>query len=223
MWVSEFHGGIGGIVHPSGMWIGEQDFYNKLTFDMFEVENGPWKGIGVKTSIIDYTPKLKGLQMTLNCLTLPNAPLLLIQQKVTNHSKVPRICYIDVGTCINVSKSSKDKSYYTSTDGEILSLSMQEYASRSWMDKKKYNKWVAFKKDRSKNYIGLVTLTSKYADDTYAYTPNLSFMRLGRDTSKVTIQPEETITLYDLFIITDDLSNVEPFTQSNALDLLEDK
>jgi ribosomal protein S18 acetylase RimI-like enzyme len=223
MWVSEFHGGIGGIVHPSGMWIGEQDFYNKLTFDMFEVTNGPWKGIGVKTSIIDYTPALKGIQMSLNCLTLPNSPLVLIQQRVTNHSKVPRRCYIDMGTSINVSKSSKDKSYYTSTEGEILTLSMHEYESRSWRDKKKNNKWVAYKKHGSKNYIGLVTLASNYGNDTYAYTPNLSFMRLGRDVGNLTIKPGETVTLYDMFVITDDLANIEPFTESNILDLLEDK
>jgi hypothetical protein len=222
MWFSEFHGGMSSIIHPSDMWIGEEKFY-ELTFDVSEVTNGQWKGIAVKTSIIDYTPSLKGLQMTTSYLTLPNTPLILVQQKITNHSQLPRVCYLAVRASPNVSKSTKDKSYYTSTTGEILSLSMQDFESRSWRDKKKYNKWVAYKKDGSKNYIGLVTLTSKYADDTFAYTPNLSFMNLGRDSVKVTIESEETINIYDLFIITDDLANIEPFSQSNVLDLLEDK
>jgi hypothetical protein len=100
---------------------------------------------------------------------------------------------------------------------------MQDYESRSWRDKQKYNKWVAYKKDGSKNYIGLVTLRSKYADNTFAYTPNLTFMSLGRDSNKVIIESEETINIYDLFIITDDIANIEPFSQSNILDLLEDK
>jgi hypothetical protein len=48
-------------------------------------------------------------------------------------------------------------------------------------------------------------------------------MSLGRDSEKVTIEPEETINIYDLFIITDDIANIEPFSQSNVLDLLEEK
>lgn len=223
MWFNEFHGGIGGIIYPFGFHLGEEEFYNKLTFDMFEVRNGQWKGIGVKTSIIDYTPRLKGLQMTLNCLTLPDAPFILVQQKITNHSNVPRTCNIDMGTSLNVSKSSKDQYYFPSVNGEIITLSMHEYESRSWMDKKKYNKWTAFKKADNKYFIGLVSMSSKYASDVYTYSPNLTFSRVGRDITKLTIQPEETITLYDLFLITDDLASIEPFTQNNILDLLEEK
>ena len=74
------------------------------------IQKGLWKGLSFKSEILEYSSKLKGLQVTNNFLTLPDSPMVLFQQVVENHSEAPRTfmienfanCYAKVVTDVNM-------------------------------------------------------------------------------------------------------------------------
>ncbi len=217
LWFNEFYGGIGSIIRPQHSL--DMVEYNKLKFQSFEVEYKLWKGIGFRSDIINYSPKIRGLQVSTKYLTLPDAPFLLVQQEITNHSGVNRNFFTQIEGTINTSKSNKDR-YYINSNNKIATYQLQQWESKIWIEKDPFTKWAAYYKKGNKFMLAAVLSSVKQGESIRLYAPNLSIAYLNMNGDGLTIQPGETQIYSVLYLLTTKIEEIEPFTSSNLLKTL---
>ncbi|MBD3190572.1 MAG: GNAT family N-acetyltransferase [Candidatus Heimdallarchaeota archaeon] len=221
LWYNKFYGGIGGVISPVDQRGNPEEEFNKLNFTAFEIEKDPWKGIGFMSEIMDYLPAIKGAQQITNFLTLPDAPFILVQQEITNHSEVTRTFNANLTANLVTSNNDKDRYYLKTKKSGIATFQTQDYGSQAWREELD-SKWAAFKKEGNKFIMGAVIGKSNYQESIYTYSPNLSIIRLGRSVTNIKIPAKETVRLNVLYLLTKDLTTIEPFTKSNLVSLLKD-
>lgn len=217
LWFNKFYGGIGTTLRPAFTW--EIEDFNKLKFTSYKVDKGLWRGVGFKSDTIDYSPKIKGLQVATNFLTLPESPYLLVHQLLTNHSGVKRDFHIQVQASFETSKTNEDR-YYVRSSNEIATYQLQEWESRVWLERDPYPKWTAFHKAGNKYITAAIIPFRQFSEYVAPYAPNLSIAYLSMIGNGLTIQPRKTQNFYTLFLFTDSLNIIEPFTSSNLRNIL---
>jgi ribosomal protein S18 acetylase RimI-like enzyme len=217
LWFNEFYGGIGSILRPQHSW--DMVEYNKLKFKSFEVQRSLWKGIGFRSDIINYSPKIRGLQVSTEYLTLPDAPFLFVRQEITNHSGVNRNFFTQIEGTLNTSQSNKDR-YYINSNNKIATYQLQEWESAIWIEKDPYTKWAAYHKEGNKFMVVTVLPSTQQGESIGVYAPNLSIAYLNMNGDGMTIQPGETQMYSVLYLLTKKIEEIEPFTSSNLLETL---
>ncbi|MCK5047715.1 MAG: hypothetical protein KAS22_14105, partial [Candidatus Heimdallarchaeota archaeon] len=70
LWFNHFYGGLGPIVKPKHFWIGDEKYFDNITFDSYEIKEGNWKGIGFKSNVLTFHPAIKGIKVDNRFLTL---------------------------------------------------------------------------------------------------------------------------------------------------------
>ncbi|MHA1304326.1 MAG: GNAT family N-acetyltransferase, partial [Candidatus Heimdallarchaeaceae archaeon] len=220
LWSSKFYGGITSLIRKPYSWSDED--YKKLKFEaILDVTKGPWKGFGFQSEIIEDMPSLKGLQVTMNYLTLPDSPFLLVQQMVTNHSEVTRYFDSQMNAYFETSKTTEDF-YFVESNRKVQTYRIHETESEVWRQKDEFTSWTAYKKKDQDYFIGATISTFKHNQTIAPYVPNLSVASLVRHAKKVEIKPKETICLEVLFVVSKDLESIEPFTDSNIFELIKE-
>ncbi len=220
LWYNQFYGGIGPILQPEG----ERDIenFNKLSYESYHPSAGKWKGIGFKSDIIDYSPKLKGLQIATEYVTLPNSPFLLVQTHVYNHSQIIRKFSLQIEGKMETSKSSQDMYYLEDEKApqKFLKYKLQDWESTVWLERDPQPKWSAYKREENDYYIAAVIPTLNKNEFAYPYAPNLKIIMLDLITNSEQILPGQMLTYRLLFFLTKELDTIAPFTRSNLTDLL---
>lgn len=218
LWSSKYFGGIGSSILEVNAW--QLEDYNLLNFESNQVQKGLWKGISFKSEIIEYSPKLKGLQNTTNYLTLPDSPFLLVHQEITNHSETTRIFDTTQVGCFTTSKTDKDE-YYVSVDGKLTKYNIQDHESQVWNQSDTDTSWTAFKNHDNMFVIGMINQPSnRFIEQVDPYSPNFSVFEFFKILKFVKIKPKEILSTHVLYVFADSTDEIEPFTQSNLTDLL---
>jgi hypothetical protein len=186
-----------------------------------EAKVGAWKGIEFISNIIDYHPKLKGLQTSIAYLTLPDSPFLLIKQSVINRSETLREIYTEITATLEKSDTIEDNYWIKSRNLEegIIRFHTQEFESYSRREMKYSSKWCVFNTKDSSDYIGMISVPSSVFDQVAPYTPNKSYVSLNRLAAEIKIPPGKTNTNYTFFIVANSLDEIYPFVHSNVEDL----
>jgi len=223
LWFSKFYGGIGTLVHPYKAWIGIEKYHETVSFESFEVTKGQWKGIGFASNLLIHTPTLKGIQTKMHYLTLPDSPFILLQHILFNNSETTRKLEAQTHAALTTTKSNKDKYFAPDTNGNLMTYNTHVHSSSISSHIMPYNENVAHKNPNNKYFFAVICPRDLYADTVNAYSPNFSYVSLGRYSSEITIKPQETIVLNTLHLLATNLAAIEPFTESNILDLLESK
>ncbi|MFW9852447.1 MAG: hypothetical protein ACFFDS_05870, partial [Candidatus Thorarchaeota archaeon] len=219
LWTNEYYGGISGNVRLVDSW--NQQDYNKLKFEGFQIQKGKWKGIGFKSQVIDYSPNLKGLQVTNEYLTLPDSPFLLYIQTIENHSDVKRV--FDVGIDVDIKTSeTPDDEYYTEVNGKITTFKLDEFESYVWLHCDYDAKWTAYKNIKNKYYLGAAIQPNKNFLRASVYAPNYTYSTIGIQSKRVTLDPKEKNEFKILYILTDDVNSIGPFANSNIEEYFEE-
>ncbi|MHA2093342.1 MAG: GNAT family N-acetyltransferase [Candidatus Hodarchaeales archaeon] len=220
LWYNQFFGGIGTILQPEGMR--DLENFNKLSFTYYQATAGKWKGIGFKSSIIDYSPRIKGIQLATEYLTLPNSPFLLVQTHVYNHSQITRKFSLQIEGKLKTSETSDDVFYLEDkrSHQNYLKYKLQNWESTVWLEKDPQPKWTAYKRKDSNFYMAAVQPTTNMNEYIYPYTPNLKIIMLDLITNSERILPQQNLTFRLLFFFTIKLEDIAPFTKSNLIDLL---
>jgi len=218
LWWNLFYGGIGSMLKPPSTW--DEVDYNTLKWHGYEVSQGKWKGIGFESNIITYNKKIKGLQVKTEYLTLPESPFLLVSSYIMNHSSVPRECFLQVRCALKTSNSVHDY-YYVKVDGQLASYHLQEHESNIWLEREPLGTWAAFRKHHSDCFIGAVLVQRQFHEALVTYAPNLKFFSFVTTIDNLEVKGNNILRFDTLYLITKDLSSIEPFTQSNLGDLLK--
>ncbi len=223
LWFHQFFGGIGPVLQPEGLR--DVENFNTLIFKYYQPSAGKWKGIGFKSSIIEYSPKIKGLQIATEYLTLPNSPFLLVQTHVYNHSDIIRKFSLQIEGKMKTTGTSKD--FYFIDDIEspnhYLKYRLQDWEALVWLEKGPQPKWCAYKNENCDFYMAAVIPTVNMNEYAYPYAPNLKIIMLDLITNSEQILPQQMLTFRMLYFFTDSLESVHPFTQSNLLDLFPEQ
>ncbi|MHA2095231.1 MAG: GNAT family N-acetyltransferase [Candidatus Hodarchaeales archaeon] len=220
LWYNQFFGGIGPILQPEGTR--DVENFNTLSFTPYQPTAEKWKGIGFKSGIIDYSPKMKGLQIATEYLTLPDSPFLLVQTHVYNHSQITRNFSLQIEGKMKTSDSSSDYYYLEDkkSNENYLTYRLQNWESTVWLEKDPQPKWTAYKKKDSIFYVAAVQPTTNMNEYIYPYAPNLKIMMLDLITNSERILPQQTLTFRMLLFFTKKIEAIIPFTKSNLKDLL---
>ncbi len=216
LWWNLFFGGIGSILRPPNSQ--DEVDYNTLKWQGYKASLGKWTGIGFESNIITYSNKIKGLQVKTEYLTLPESPFLLVSSCIKNHSSVPRKCFLQVRCDIKTSNSIYDY-YYINVDGQLASYHLQEYESNVWLERDPLGTWAAFRKRDSNHFIGAVLPQRQFHEAIATYAPNLTFFSFVTTINNLKVVGNTSLKVDTLYLITKDLSSIEPFTQSNLRDL----
>ena len=212
LWWNEFYGGLGGYIfdyHDR-----DEHNYNRLNFTGSIIQKGLWKGLSFKSEIIEYSSKLKGLQITNNYLTLPDSPFILFQQIIENHAETPRIFSILSDARLKTSGKPEDE-YYTEINGKIVTFNMCDYQGYINRHQDNHVKWCAYRNTENDYNLGIVTFSNQKYIHTGIYTPNLSYALIGGDSMNNTINPKEKFIFNTLYVLTKNLESIRPFTQTN--------
>lgn len=223
LWFNRFFGGLGPLVKPKHVWIGDEKYFDNINFDSYEIEQGSWKGIGFKSNVIEFHPAIKGIQVDNRFLTLPDSPIIIGQQVITNLSGSTRYLYTHTTADLKTSNSEKDRYFIQDKQERTMTYHLQDHESEVGNEKMYGNSWAAFKKKDNKYYFGVACSRGQFVNNVYPYSPNLSHISLTRNTREIKIKPKETITLNTLYILTTQLEQIGPFGISNLSDLMKDK
>lgn len=223
LWFNRFFGGLGPLVKPKHVWIGDEKYFDNITFDSYEIEQGSWKGIGFKSNVIEFHPAIKGIQVDNRFLTLPDSPIIIGQQVITNLSGSTRYLYTHTTADLKTSNSEKDRYFIQDKQGRTMTYQLQDHESEVGNEKLYGNIWSAFKKADNKYYFGVACSRGQFISNVYPYSPNLTHISLTKNTREIKIQPKDTITLNTLYILTTQLEQIAPFGRNNLSDLLKDK
>ncbi|MCG3220396.1 MAG: hypothetical protein H7641_03365 [Candidatus Heimdallarchaeota archaeon] len=212
LWWNEFYGGLGGEIYSAP----HRDEYNydRLKFEGSKIQKGYWKGISFKSDIIEYSSKLKGLQITNNYLTLPNSPFILYQQIIENSSETPRTFSISSDARLKTSGKPEDE-YYTEIKEKITTIKLSDFQNYVLRHQDYHVKWAAYKNIGNDHIIGIVAFSNQKHISVGTYTPDLSFATVGSHSKNVTVKPKKKIVFNTLYILTKDLESIRPFTQTN--------
>jgi hypothetical protein len=223
LWFNQFFGGIGPVLQPEGLR--DVENFNTLSFKYYQPSAGKWRGIGFKSDIIDYSPKIKGLQIATEYLTLPKSPFVLVQTHVFNHSGVVRKFSLQIEGKMNTSGTSDDMYFLDDKEAKdnYLKYRLQDWEAVVWLEKDPQTKWCAYRNKNYDFYTAAVIPTTNMNEFVYPYTPNLKIIMLDLITNSEQISPQQMLTYRMLFFFTDNLNSIQPFIQSNLLDLLPDQ
>ncbi len=220
LWFNKFYGGIGSIIRPLGSW--DMEDYNKLKFLPSKISRGEWQGVRFESEIITYSSKIKGLQVTNEYLTLPDAPILLVQSHITNHSELTRSFFLQLTGNLETSKSTDDLYFLEDrrSNKGYLTYRMQDWESTVYLEKELYTKWVAYKRSGSKYFVSAILPSARLNENMYPYSPNLKVISLSMNANQMKIKANETMTFRTLFFFTENLDTIPPLVNSNLADLL---
>jgi len=137
-----------------------------------------------------------------------------------NHSSVPRECFLQVRCALKTSNSVHDY-YYVKVDGQLASYHLQEHESNIWLEREPLGTWAAFRKHHSDCFIGAVLVQRQFHEALVTYAPNLKFFSFVTTIDNLEVKGNNILRFDTLYLITKDLSSIEPFTQSNLGDLLK--
>ena len=221
LWFNNFYGGLGPIVKPRHVWIGDEKYFDNVTFESYEIEQGDWKGIGFKSNVFNFHPAIKGIQADNRFLTLPDSAVVLGQHVISNLSDSLRKLYTHTTADLQTSKTVKDLYFVQDRQGQIMTYHLLEYEPDMGYEKMFGNLWSAFKKANNKYYFGVTCSTNRFANEVYPYSPNRSHISLTRNTRVIKIKPKEKITINTLYILATDLKQIAPFSKNNLSDLLK--
>ena len=169
-----------------------------------------------------FSPKIKGLQVNTEYLTLPDSNLLLVQTQVTNHSEVTRNYFLQISGNFLTSKSSDDFYYLEDSRSRLgyLTYRIQNWESTVYLEKEVCTRWAAYKMSGSKYYIAAILPDTYLSENLYPYAPNLKIISLNANANRMKLKPKESWTFRVLYCFTDDISTIPPLVNSNLLDTL---
>ncbi|MHA1974518.1 MAG: GNAT family N-acetyltransferase [Candidatus Hodarchaeales archaeon] len=215
LWYNKFYGGIGPILRPALET--DQTEYNKLAFTSNMVSEGHWRGIEFISDVMTKPEKIRGVQLRTSYLTLPDSPVLLVRSIVENHSGIPRRVYLRHQYPFKTSKSINDYYFLRTRANEIAKYHLNEFEGHAGLDRADFSSWAAFRKDKSDFYFGVVLLNSTLRNEYVSfYAPNLDFAMIFVDSPDILVKAGGSITFSTLFLISDSLSSIEPFSLSNV-------
>ncbi|NPD88807.1 MAG: GNAT family N-acetyltransferase [Asgard group archaeon] len=212
LWWNEFYGGLSGEIYSAPQR--DEYNYNRLKFEGSKIQRGYWKGISFKSEIIEYSSKLKGLQVINNYLTLPTSPIVLFQQIVENHSETNRTFSIFSDAQMKTSGKPEDE-YYTEVKEKITTFKLSDFQAYARRHQDYDVKWAAYKNIENDYTFGTVAYSNQKYVNVGTYSPDLSFATLGSDTKNIIVKPKEKFVFNTLYILTKDLESIRPFTQTN--------
>jgi len=88
------------------------------------------------------------------------------------------------------------------------------------MEKDPYTKWGAYHKAGNNFIVAAVLPSVQQSESIGLYAPNLSIVYLNMDGDGLRIQPKKTQMYSVLYIMTNKVKEIEPFTTSNLLKTL---
>ncbi|MHA1953063.1 MAG: GNAT family N-acetyltransferase, partial [Candidatus Heimdallarchaeaceae archaeon] len=212
LWWNEFYGGLGGEIYAAPHR--DEHNYNRLKFAGSILQKGLWKGISFKSEIIEYSSKLKGLQVTNNYLTLPDSPFILFQQIIENHSETPRTFSVLSDAQLKTSGKPEDE-YYTEIKETITTFNLSDFRGYVRIHQDYNVKWAAYKNVENDYTFGIIAFPNQKYVNVGNYTPSLSFATIGSDSKNILVKPKEKFVFNTLYILTKDLESIRPFTQTN--------
>lgn len=215
LWWSRFYGGIGSKILKDGSW--EIEDFKDTQFSGFKSKEGIWEGFGFKSEILDFHPSVKGLELTIKYLTLPESPLLLVNVEITNHSGVPRVCDSKVYSSDLTSQTTNDR-FYCQDKQSFTTFQARDLDVNTGFDVDR--KWIAHHNAGKKYILGQVHTPKTDRDNVNLWQSNFKLIQMSITRHHLVIQPGETNKFNSLFVLAENLDEFEPFANSNLEDLL---
>lgn len=215
-WDNKFIGGIYPKLFLPGTW--EKIKCDELCFTDRIVDKGLWKGFGFVSDIIQKPQALRGLQMIVDYVTLPDAPFLMVRMDVMNHSRAVRRFEAQVSINIQTSGTTGDLFYVPGREG-IETYRVRDYEVH--VENSRDRLWNSYKACNRKYMTGQSLYRKSENELILIYALNLNLFESSAYYQNNLLQGNETKTFYTMVLLGKEPGDFTACAKSNILEILD--
>ncbi len=206
----QFFGGIIPHLYPKETWRDRR--FSTVTFTGQMITRGKWRGVSIRSPVLRYDDRVKGLPLFVSYLTLPDAPIILVDMEVHNQSGARRQMTVGLKSYLNCSGSGKDLFYCE-----------EDYQSVGSLHSLDHNSYLGFRSKSGAAFhqhpdvrpsLGMVVISERPSivdEGIGVLNRNLQLAEFVFRRQRVTLGPNKSYRLQIGFILAETWKQVVPF------------